>query len=394
MSSLATITSTYGLNWNNNGNGPFAVGSNLYQLCANPGSPIQLFMSTDGGSTWNVQDAAHAPTARIVGTSFCYDGISTFWIVYPTTTDFWAVISFDTTTNLYGLITVTTNPSAANLGYVIFRQSDAQLVFISNDGTQIAAFLFQTLTLTWGAFIEVGPLPVAGAQVLGAFAGLTDLTYIVMYGESSGNLQIQSFSGSGVVGVLQTIDTGTSDAVNNAAIAVNSTTVMIALAPFNTGGLGNVLHVLEAPLLTLVFTLQTIITPGSEIKWLTGVAQGLALVVIVATDTGIYMYRDFGSGFGSEITLYTSATVIQYLTSNLVSGSPGIGVVLDQSPPVSYLFISAATNSAVLAGFGGGVVLPSSTIGTLCSYARQVRAKGRSLTPMVIGNNITFGKVH
>jgi hypothetical protein len=392
MATLATITAGAGLPVTVNG--PFAVAGNLYQLCHTSGAALEIFMSADGGNTWTLQDSTHAPTA-LLSPSFCYDGVSTLWIAYANSSGDITVISFDCLTNLYGALTATTNASSGNYTYVFFRTSDSQLVItnaITSAGvTQPLVFLFDTLTSTYTAYQDCGPIGSLGVTQ-GAFAGASNLTILVFADDKTGLMQIQSISGGGSLGALTTIDTGALGAAEPGGfcgIFVNGVNVLIAWA--NDGPGAPSIAALEAPIATLAFSKQLLSTPG-DVDGVAAVIQSGVYKVIAFTPSGIYLYQDSGGGFGAPGTIILTPGG-NNITANLVPGSPGIGIVIDQSPPVSFVVYSALipSASAFLTG-GSGVILPSSTIGTLCSFARQVRPKGRSLTPMVIGNNITFGK--
>ena len=69
-------------------NGPFYYNNNIYVITYNSTSHVVcMYMSTDGGNTWNEQDSAHHPSCNSSTANYAVGGTgflsgSTLWVAY------------------------------------------------------------------------------------------------------------------------------------------------------------------------------------------------------------------------------------------------------------------------------------------------------------------------
>lgn len=385
MPTLATITPSFDVNVLSNG--PFSVGGNLYQLCNAAHAPLQMFKSSDQGATWNVMDSMHAPVSSLNGVSFCFDGSQTLWTAYSNSVGLVAFIPFDTATDLYGAVTITANPASSNVMFVWYRIIDAKIVYAINIGLpdQAAAFIFDTVALTATSFQRVGT-PGQLAFPIGAFqvAGLTYLAFTTT-GSFPNSLFYQSIDGSGSIGSLVTVETGLGTVDSLGAVASSGSKVMLA---WQADGI--TVSVWIAPISTLVFTNQ-ILSSFVQVQTMAAVIQGGTVKLFVSdndTHGDLFEVDDSGVGFGTPFVVIALGGFANVLT-NLVSISPGIGIVVDTEPPVSYLFQSALAPVLKHLDAGGVQVSVLPSIGSVCKFARPTKpTKGPRV--IQVGKQLTY----
>lgn len=382
MSTLKTITGSFDVGQLTNG--PFSVAGALYQLCNTGHAPLQMFKSSDQGATWTVQDSTHAPTSSLNGVSFCFDGVNTLWCAYANGSGFVEFIPYDTATDLYGTITTTTNAASDNQMFVCYRPVDAKLVYVITTSlpNRAVSFVFDTIALTFTGF---QPMGTSGQTAFpaGAFQDGA-LTYIVF---STLVLFYQSVDGTGAIGTIVNIDTGGTIANPLACVASNTTQVFVAWVP----GDDATVNAWTAPISTLVFTEQ-ILSSFVQIQNMAAVIQGSTVRLFVSdndVDGDLFEVDDNGLGFGAPFVLIALGG-FAFVLANLVSVTPGYGIVVDTQPPVSYLFQGPALGPIVKHLDAGGVMIaPLPSIGSVCKFARPVTpTKGPRV--IQVGKQLTY----
>lgn len=393
MPTLATITSSFDVELLTNG--PFSVDGNLYQLCnVNTGlAPIGMFKSSDQGLTWSEQDSTHAPQSSLSGVTSCFDGFHTIWCIYSDTANMVAFIPFDTNTDLYGSVTATTNEAQDNIMLSWYRNIDAKIVYAiaTTIPNESKAFLFDTGALTFTPYVIMGTAGVASFPQ-GAFQ-IGTLTYIVftVSGALPNPLFYQAIDGSGSLGSIVVIDNSSIGAGSDQPIAVASdnTTVFIAWVPQLGGG---IINAFTAPKATLVFVPQSL-TNFIQPQTAAAVIQaGTVRLYVVDNDPAQSLFEtdDSGAGFGLPISLIALGSFANIL-ANLVSIAPGVGIVVDTVPPVSY-FIQGTVPAVLtkkLLDAGGIQIAQLPNIGSVCKFARPVKpTKGPRV--IQVGKQLTY----
>jgi hypothetical protein len=368
-------------------NGPFSVAGKLYQLCNAAHQPIQMFESSDQGATWTVKDSGHAPTSSLSGVSFCYDGAITFWIAYANGSGFVEFISFNTATGLYGAVTTTTNAASSNEMFVWYRSVDAKVVYVLpvTVPSRAASFVFDTVGLTFTALAPMGTNGVITVPI-GAFQqiGLTFIVFIT-FGSVPLSLFYQSVDTAGNIGAINVLETTAVGYTNPpTAVCSDGTTVMIAWPDVSTGAN---FSVWEAPIATLVFVNQVLaglVQPDTA----AAVISAGTIVLFTEDQGNLYKFQDSGGGFGGK-TLVIALGGFSNVLANLVSVVPGIGIVVDTEPPVSYLFSAAPTSSGAIIDSGGLQYAQLPSIGSVCRFARPHR-QNKGPRVIQVGKTLTY----
>jgi hypothetical protein len=311
--------------------GPFLVSGRRYVLLTDFVT-LKIFMSADGGATWNEQDTVNEPTTGNTGTAFTtatMDASGNIWMAHQDASNSFIQFSaFNTTTNTWGANVVTAAITfGGNACGMEFRPTDSKLVLIGNDtalndagvNERLGYALFDTVGLTISGFTACGFVGAASTDWTAGFVVRgTGMMHLFMssqpHGVAGGTRTFvqQALSDGNVLGPLQTIDTvtdATGNTLNSFPASSDGTTVLCSWLPTTLSpGLVRVFKGTSAA--TITFTAQTLNftafpnVDSQRLVWNSGTAYVFTLM-----DDGVNGYVqqavDTGGGFGSISTVNT-----------------------------------------------------------------------------------------
>jgi hypothetical protein len=139
--------------------GPFLIGTSLYAMLSTA-TDLEIFKSTDGGTTWTQQDAANEPSDPALNGGACwFDGNNTLWVCYSASGGGPApilVASYDTNTDTW----TTGLGSGPNVGVVraCILRTDSTLFIASEGGAAPSGLGFDVFDTIAMGFTVTGDL--------------------------------------------------------------------------------------------------------------------------------------------------------------------------------------------------------------------------------------------
>lgn len=320
-------------NYNYGFPGPFLVGGNYYTLLVNGGTDqLEMFLSTDNGNTWTVQDAANGPgddtsypfTAVVIGT--------TIWAVNAdTSTGNQEFTPFDTLTNTWGTPSVTANDCSINRGTICATVRSGKILITGQPNSRFylgrvrcAYMTFDPGTLVasgWTPFGIIGFDNAHGCQCCAILQGTSGEVAFVLWiwptttAAATSTLAYQTLDSSNTLGTQTTIDTATISGRTQPVEPVGFSDGTNAVIGWKQKTADLAMQVYKAPASTWSWgSPQTVSLPGGE------TALGSIAVTISSTafyaflfsqdatpSTNIYEAEDTGTGFGAVTLVGTNA---------------------------------------------------------------------------------------
>ena len=309
---------------------------NRYMVNVDFGGLFHMMKSIDFGVTWAEVDAAHAPTQGGIDRSSCTDGSIIFSVSSDVTDGNVMISTFSMLTDLWIGTTVTANLIANSPNEAViqvgYRAVDKKLVILGPvDAFKVGAtfrvgyFLFDTVALTWGAWVKCGDTAASNfdGDSFGVVPGTGFMHLFMMsiphpgLGETVVSVIQQSLSDANALGALQTVDSAApvGGPTENWFACSDGATVVVMWEPDSTADATLFKIFQGASASTITFASSTLHAPAAQLiativcarSALAGTYAFVCWQDATFTFTSFGYFLNAGSGYG---TLQTFGSLI------------------------------------------------------------------------------------